>query len=145
MIDSGKIHQWKLKSLAERLFEPFFNCCFCCLVAKSCLTLLWPHGLSPTRLLCPWNSPGKNTGVGYHSLLQGGSSRPRDRTVVSHVAGGFFTVWATGKVLGFLGSHEWSLTSASFLNCKLSHSGFTSGNRAGGRIRQGRGMKSTNY
>ena len=24
-----------------------------------------------TRLLCPWNSPGKNTGVGSHSLLQG--------------------------------------------------------------------------
>jgi len=23
------------------------------------------------RLLCPWDSPGKNTGVGYHSLLQG--------------------------------------------------------------------------
>ena len=22
-----------------------------------------------TRLLCPWNSPGKNTGVGYHALL----------------------------------------------------------------------------
>ena len=24
---------------------------------------LGPHGLQPTRLLCPWNSPGKNTGV----------------------------------------------------------------------------------
>ena len=32
---------------------------------------LWPHGLQPTRLLCPWNSPGQNTGVGSHSLLQG--------------------------------------------------------------------------
>ena len=30
-----------------------------------------PHGLQPARLLCPWNSPGKNTGVGCHSLLQG--------------------------------------------------------------------------
>ena len=29
------------------------------------------HGLQPARLLCPWNSPGKNTGVGSHSLLQG--------------------------------------------------------------------------
>ena len=29
------------------------------------------HGLSPTRLLCPWNSSGKNTGLGCHSLLQG--------------------------------------------------------------------------
>ena len=32
---------------------------------------LWPHRLQPTRLLCPWNSPGKNTGVGCHFLLQG--------------------------------------------------------------------------
>ena len=29
------------------------------------------HGLLPTRLLCPWNSPDKNTGVGCHALLQG--------------------------------------------------------------------------
>ena len=32
---------------------------------------LQPHGLQPTRLLCPWDSPGKNTGLGCHSLLQG--------------------------------------------------------------------------
>ena len=31
---------------------------------------LWLHGLKPARLLGPWNSPGKNTGVGSHSLLQ---------------------------------------------------------------------------
>ena len=32
---------------------------------------LRPHQLQPARLLCPWNSQGKNTGVGCHSLLQG--------------------------------------------------------------------------
>ena len=32
---------------------------------------LWPHGLQPTRLLCPWDFPGKNTEVGCHFLLQG--------------------------------------------------------------------------
>ena len=32
---------------------------------------LQPHGLLLTRPLCPWNFPGKNTGVGCHSLLQG--------------------------------------------------------------------------
>ena len=31
---------------------------------------LRPHGLSPPRLLHPWNFPGKNTGVGCHFLLQ---------------------------------------------------------------------------
>ena len=29
-----------------------------------------PHGLQPTRLLCPWGLPGKSTGVGCHCLLQ---------------------------------------------------------------------------
>ena len=32
---------------------------------------LWPHGLQPTRLFCPWDFPGRNTGVGCHFLLQG--------------------------------------------------------------------------
>ena len=32
---------------------------------------LWPHGLSPTSLFCPWNSLGKNTGIGSHSLFYG--------------------------------------------------------------------------
>ena len=32
---------------------------------------LQPCGLQPARLLCPWNSPGKNTGVDCHSLLHG--------------------------------------------------------------------------
>ena len=36
---------------------------------QSCLTLR-PHGLQPTRLPRPWDSPGKNTGVGCHFLLQ---------------------------------------------------------------------------
>ena len=32
---------------------------------------LRPHKLGPVRLLCPWNSPGKKTGVDSYSLLQG--------------------------------------------------------------------------
>ena len=31
---------------------------------------VWPHRRQPTRLPCPWDSPGKNTGVGWHFLLQ---------------------------------------------------------------------------
>ena len=34
-------------------------------------TSLWPHALQPTRLPCPWDFPGKNTGAGCHFLLQG--------------------------------------------------------------------------
>ena len=40
-------------------------------VPKLCPILLWPHGLSPARLLCPWDFPGKNIRVGCHFLLQG--------------------------------------------------------------------------
>ena len=36
---------------------------------QSCPTL-WPHRRQPTRLRRPWDSPGKNTGVGSHFLLQ---------------------------------------------------------------------------
>ena len=42
----------------------------CCLVSKTCPTLLHSHGLWPARLLCPRDSPGKKTGVGWHFLLQ---------------------------------------------------------------------------
>ena len=35
-----------------------------------------PHGLQPTRLLRPWDFPGKSTGVGCHCLLQNESLVP---------------------------------------------------------------------
>ena len=41
-----------------------------CVWAQSHLTLK-SHRLQPTSLLCSWNFPGKNTGVGCHFLLQG--------------------------------------------------------------------------
>ena len=48
-----------------------------------CLTLQ-THGLQPARLLCPWDSPGKNTGVGSHSLPQGISLTQRSIPDVLH-------------------------------------------------------------
>ena len=65
---------------------------------------LQPHGP-----YSPWNSPGQNTRVGSLSLLQGifpvqfssvaqscpTLCDPRDKTQVSHIAGGFVTSWAT--------------------------------------------------
>ena len=72
------------------------------LVPQSCLTHSDP--MKPARLLCPWDFPGKNTGVGCHFFLLGifptrGSSQPRDQTQVSYIAGGYFTIWAIGGVL----------------------------------------------
>ena len=39
-------------------------------VSQSCPTLCDPMDCSPTRLLRPWDFPGKNTGVGCHFLFQ---------------------------------------------------------------------------
>ena len=57
---------------------------------QSCPTLCYPM---PTRFLCPWDSPGKNTGVGCHTLLQGNLHNPgiKPTTVRSPaLAGRFF-------------------------------------------------------
>ena len=46
--------------------------CCCCRrqVASVVSDSVRPHSQQPTRLPCPWDSPGKNTGVGCHFLLQ---------------------------------------------------------------------------
>ena len=65
-----------------------------CLVAQSCLTLCNPRDCSSPGSSVHGDSPGKNTGAGC-MLSSRGSSQPRDRIQVSHIAGGFFTIWAT--------------------------------------------------
>ena len=50
--------------------------------AQSCPTLCDPMDCGPPGSSCPWDSPGKNTGVGCHGLLQRILQR-RDRTCVS--------------------------------------------------------------
>ena len=51
-------------------FQHCNNCKCCCQVASVVSDSVRPHGLQPTRLLHPWDSLGKNTGVGCHFLLQ---------------------------------------------------------------------------
>ena len=51
-----------------------FNSSFLCITIVSHSVMsdsLRPHGLYPARVLCPWDSPGKNTRVGCRALLQG--------------------------------------------------------------------------
>ena len=45
------------------------SCC-CCLADLGVSESVRPHGLQPSRLLCPWDSLGKSTGAGGH-VLQG--------------------------------------------------------------------------
>ena len=59
---------------------------------------VWPHGLQPIRLLCPWDSPGKNSGVGCCSPLQG-TFRSRDQTHVSCIGRQILYTDTTWKAL----------------------------------------------
>ena len=45
-------------------------CCCCCKVTSVVSDSVQPQRWQPTRLPRPWDTPGKNTGVGCHFLLQ---------------------------------------------------------------------------
>ena len=76
----------------------------CCLVAKLCPTLLQPHGLQPTRLPCPWDFPGRNTGVGCHFLLQGIFPTQGSILCLLHCRWILYC-WATREALYYIHTH----------------------------------------
>ena len=63
----------------------------------SCVPFLVTPWTGAARLLCPWDSPGKSTGVGRHALLQGifPTQGLRPSLMSPALAGGFFTTSAT--------------------------------------------------
>ena len=61
--------------------------CACSVVSDT----LQPHGLYPARLLCSWDFPGKNTGVGCCFPLPGDLLDPGIKPTSPALAGGFFT------------------------------------------------------
>ena len=67
--DSGKS---SVLITSMRNFIALFNCpcCCCCQVASVVSDSVRPRRRQPTRLCRPWDSPGKNTGVGCYFLLQ---------------------------------------------------------------------------
>ena len=62
--------QWNRLGGCSRGHSDLFDYEHCYQSHKAALWWSYIHGLWPTRLLCPWDSPGKNTGVGCHFLLQ---------------------------------------------------------------------------
>ena len=58
---------------------------------------LQPH--EPAMLLCPWNSPGKKTGVGCHSFLQGNLPNPGIEPRSSALQAGYLPSDLSGKPL----------------------------------------------
>ena len=69
------ILSWSLSFLyskiwCERYYREVVCCCCCFQVASVVSNSVRPHRRQPNRLLCAWDSPGKNTGVVCHFLLQ---------------------------------------------------------------------------
>ena len=65
---TGKPPQLNIKSSLGPLTK--FLCCCCCSVASVTSDSVRPHRRQPTRLPHSWDSPGKNTSVCCHFLLQ---------------------------------------------------------------------------
>ena len=66
--------EWGRLCLQSKLFDSLGTRRILLLSLFTCYMVsdyLRAHGLQPTRLLCPWDSPGKGTGVGCHFPLQG--------------------------------------------------------------------------
>ena len=87
-------------------FSIFKSLCFIVVFRCSVMTnSFWHYELHPTRLLCPWNYPGKNIGVGCYVLLQEifPTSPPagiKPTSLISpELAGGLFTTSATWEAL----------------------------------------------
>ena len=68
-----KQHRTVAKGMGYRLATSPGSAIYSVVCAKSSImsNSLIPYGLQPARPLCPWDSPGKNTGVGCQTLLQG--------------------------------------------------------------------------
>ena len=56
--------------ITDLVFFALAPACCCCCVASVVSDSVRPHRRQPTRLPCPWDSPGKNTGGGCHFRLQ---------------------------------------------------------------------------
>ena len=88
-------------------------CCCCCWVASVVSDSVWPHRRQPTRLPRPWDSPGKNTGVGCCCLLQCIKVKSESEVSQSCLTLSDPMDW-TGRpgVLQFMGSqrvrHDWA-------------------------------------
>ena len=96
--------------------------CCCCQVASVVSDSVWPHGLQPTRLLCPWDSPGKNTGVGCHFLLQCVKVESESEVTQSclTLSNPWTAAYQAPPSMGFSGQQYWSGVPLPFPNEWLS-------------------------
>ena len=67
-----------------------------------------PHRRQPTRPPCPWDSPGKNTGVGCHFLLQCIKVEVKSLSHVQLLATPWTTAYQAPPSMGFSRQEYWS-------------------------------------
>ena len=70
ILQFSMMNRTKRHSIIKDITWLYNNCCCCCWVTSVMSDSVWPHRRQSTRLRHPWDSPGKNTGVGCHFLLQ---------------------------------------------------------------------------
>ena len=87
----------------EAKTESFTCVCFVCVLRCSVRSnSLWPQGLQPARLLCPWGLPGKNTGVGLPFPPPGDFPDPGVEPASPALAGGFSAAVSSGNPMYIL-------------------------------------------
>ena len=68
--EAGEVLSRRRRGARRLILESFPSCSCCCEVTSVVSDSVRPQRRQPTRLLRPWDSPGKITGVGCHFLLQ---------------------------------------------------------------------------
>ena len=82
-------------------------CCWCC-VTSLVSNSVRPHRRQPTRLPRPWDSPGKNTGVGCHFLLQSMKVKVKSFSLVWLLATPWTAAHQAPPSMGFSRQEHWS-------------------------------------
>ena len=102
LLDSELHEVWKASD-SYSLWEASIWCvCVCVWVSQSVMPdSLWPHGLQPASLHCPWDAPGKNTSLAVP--LSRGSSQPQGSNLhlssLLHCQAGSLSLGPPGKPL----------------------------------------------
>ena len=78
---------------------------------------LRPHGMEPTRILSPWDFPGKNTGVGCHFLFQGTFPTRGSNPGLPHCRKTLYHLSYQGSPLPRIQGQEYGLLLLSCFSC----------------------------
>ena len=83
-------------------------CCCCCWVLSIVSDSVRPQRRQPTRLSHPWDSPGKNTGVGCHFLFQCMKVKVKSLSRVRLLATSWTAAYQAPLSMGFSRQEYWS-------------------------------------